>query len=72
MAKKLIVRDNDDKVWVVNLDPPPSVREISDNDERKTMIKSFVNLLPLIGVQNAILGDDITELDSTGKEKYSR
>ncbi len=70
MAKKLVVRSSNDEVWVIDLNAsPPTIRELA-GDERTRMIASLTHASPLIRVENAILGDDVTEIETgTGHEK---
>ena len=73
MAKKLVIRNDNNEIWVIDLDPPGKVRQITDIDEHKTMSDSLRWLIPLIGVQNAIYGDDITKVETnTNHERVER
>ena len=68
MARKLIVRSNSDEVWVIDL-IAQTVNELKGG-ELSRMITSLSNVVPTVGVQNAVLGDDITEVEAgTGHEK---
>ena len=68
MARKLIVRSNSDEVWVIDL-IAQTVNELKGG-ELSRMITSLSNVVPTVGVQNAVLGHDITEVEAgTGHEK---
>ena len=68
MARKLVVRSENDEVWVINL-KAKKIKELKGG-ARKRMLNSLSSVMPTVGVQNAVLGDDITEVDTaTGHEK---
>lgn len=73
MAKKLVVRSDEDAIWVINLDEKKvkKLKDEGDNNERQDMLDSLVDAdEPIVGVQNAIMGDDPTEFDpNTGNER---
>ncbi len=68
MARKLVVRSENDEVWVINL-KAKKIKELKGG-ERKRMLTSLSKVRPTVGVQNAVLGDDLTEVEAaTGHEK---
>ena len=62
MAKKLVLRCENNDVWVFDLDEVTG-RKL-EGDELCTMNKSLKFAVKNYGVKNAILGDDITEKDA--------
>ncbi len=68
MARKLVVRSNSDEVFVADVEAL-TIKELT-GAERSRMITSLTFAMPMIGVQNAVLGDDITEPEAgTNHEK---
>jgi hypothetical protein len=68
MARKLVVRSLSDEVFVADVEKL-TIRELT-GAERKRMIISLTMAGKTRGIQNAILGDDVTEIEAaTNHEK---
>ena len=61
MARRIVVRNENDDIWVIDLDAK-DVKEL-EGDEHKRMMKSLRFLQPRVRVQNAVYGDDIITQD---------
>ena len=61
MARKIVVRNDNDEIWVIDLDAK-DVTELT-GDEHNRMMRSLRFLQPRVRVQNAVYGDDVTKPD---------
>ena len=59
MAKKIVVRNDTDEIWVIDLDAGKVEKLTGDQHQR--MMRSLRFLQPRVRVQNAVYGDDITK-----------